>query len=94
MLGPSDISAFFDDEPTGFHLREYTNTDLVRLFRDVGFSRVRVLASVAGRHMHLPAAPFMAFEWLVRRLPRGARRPRVVRKLISPGGGVVAYKRR
>lgn len=92
LLGPSDISAFFDDEPSGFHLREYTTGDLVDLFQRAGFRRVRVIAIVAGRRFYLTSRPFVAIEAVAVRLPRWLRRTRLARKLISPGGGVVAHR--
>jgi len=91
-FGPSDISAFFDEEATGFHLKEYTTAELSQLFRRAGFRTVRVLARVAGRRFSLPAAPFIVIERLVMRLPARVRRNRYVRKLVSPGGGVVGLK--
>lgn len=92
LLGPSDISAFFDEVPTGFHLREYSTGDLVGLFKRTGFTRVRVIATAAGRRLYLPSAPFMVIEAVVSRLPRGLRKVGAIRKLICPGGGVVAYR--
>ena len=41
LSGPHDTSKFFDDIATGWHLKEYTVTELYDLFREVGFSRVR-----------------------------------------------------
>jgi SAM-dependent methyltransferase len=92
LLGPSDISAYFDDVPTGFHLREYSTMELQELFASVGFERVSVLAIAAGRRFPLPAAPFVWIEPIAERLPRSFRRRRLVRKMIDPGGGVVAHK--
>jgi SAM-dependent methyltransferase len=91
-FGPSDISAFVDEEATGFHLKEYTTSELSQLFRHAGFRTVRVVARVAGRRFYLPAPPFIVIERLVMRLPKRVRRNRYVRKLVSPGGGVVGLK--
>ena len=91
-FGPSDISAFFDEEATGFHLKEYTTAELSQLFRRAGFRTVRVVARVAGRRFSLPAPPFILIERLVMRLPARVRRNRYVRKLVSPGGGVVGLR--
>jgi SAM-dependent methyltransferase len=38
-LGPSDISKHFDDVATGLHLKEYTTSELISLFRTAGFSK-------------------------------------------------------
>lgn len=93
VVGPSDISAFFDDEATGFHLVEYSTADLVALFRRTGFGRVQVLARVAGRILLLPAAPFVLLERLAARLPDRLRLTRLTEKLVRPGGGVIAHRR-
>ena len=41
LSGPHDVSGQFDDEATGFHLKEYTCSDLARLFCEAGFSNTR-----------------------------------------------------
>lgn len=38
--GPWDISRYFDDVATGFHLKEWTYTELVPLLRASGFARL------------------------------------------------------
>lgn len=93
VSGPHDISAYFDEEPRGFHLREYGTQDMVRLFRDAGFGRVKVLARLGLRSAVLPSAPFVLLERLVALLPRRLRQTPVAAKIVSPGGGVVAYRR-
>lgn len=40
LNGPHDISKYFDDKPTGLHLKEYTVTELNNLFCKVGFTKV------------------------------------------------------
>jgi SAM-dependent methyltransferase len=49
LTGPHDISAVFDDEPRGFHLREYTYGELASLLKGVGFRRTRVVEPLHGR---------------------------------------------
>lgn len=97
LLGPADISAFFTRGPAdGFHLREYTTRELSDLFHSVGFSNVRVLAAYRGRALELPARPFLLLDRLFGALPTRLRSRlktfRVVRKALSPGGGVVATR--
>jgi SAM-dependent methyltransferase len=69
LNGPHDVSKFFDPVARGFHLKEYTNTELARLFRSVGFSRVEPYAGFRGRYLRLPLSFVRAFEWLFDRLP-------------------------
>jgi len=40
LSGPHDISAYFDDGATGFHLKEYSNEELYRLFLKTGFKNI------------------------------------------------------
>ncbi|HOX24803.1 MAG TPA: class I SAM-dependent methyltransferase [Candidatus Krumholzibacteria bacterium] len=74
LSGPHDISKYFDDRPTGFHLREYTTTDLRRLFRQAGFARCEVYASRGDRPYRLPLAGPVTCEFLLSRLPLRLRR--------------------
>lgn len=72
--GPHDISTYFDDAPRGFHLKEYSVAELMRLFRAAGFSRTRAYAYVRGRAVPLPRPLVLPLEALVLRLPLGLRR--------------------
>jgi SAM-dependent methyltransferase len=97
LLGPSDISQYFEDElASGFHLREYSDTELRDLFLGAGFATVEIVAAARGAMYRLPIAPFVAAEAGFAALPLTARlrlkRARVVRKLLSPGGGVIATR--
>ena len=40
LSGPHDISRGFDEVATGFHLKEYTYSELVHLLHNAGFSKV------------------------------------------------------
>jgi SAM-dependent methyltransferase len=42
LSGPHDISRYFDKVATGFHLKEYTATELTRIFEGVGFVEIQV----------------------------------------------------
>lgn len=79
--GPHDVSAHFDDEATGFHLKEYTTRDLRSLFEGAGFSGMQVLLKVRARTFVLPAAPLALVEGALDRLPP-ARRRQVARSVL------------
>jgi SAM-dependent methyltransferase len=68
LYGPSDISRDFDREATGLHLKEYSITDLLKLFRSVGFRRTWIERMVKGHHIPFPALPVrlmeQVFEWM------------------------------
>lgn len=70
LSGPHDISMYFDLVATGFHLKEYTNTDLSDLFKRVGFSQVKVYAGALGLYMRCPLAWLKVLERLLDTLPR------------------------
>jgi SAM-dependent methyltransferase len=55
LTGPHDISRYFDDTATGFHLKEYTNTELRRIFRNAGFRRTVQYARLRGGYFPIPA---------------------------------------
>ncbi|MGH2894733.1 MAG: class I SAM-dependent methyltransferase [Solirubrobacteraceae bacterium] len=98
LLGPADVSQYFEDEvASGFHLREYSERELRDLFRDAGFGTVKSLVNLRGRRRAAPLAPVAVAEAAFQSLPRTARlrlkRTRPVQKLLDPGGGVVAIKR-
>lgn len=69
LNGPHDVSKFFDPVARGFHLKEYTNTELARLFRAVGFSRVMPYAGFRGHYLRLPLLLVRAVEWTFDKLP-------------------------
>lgn len=72
LLGPHDVSRYFDDVATGLHLREYTTGDLRRLMREVGFREVHsVIAAKGVRFAQVPAGIVAALEAAAGALPRG-----------------------
>jgi SAM-dependent methyltransferase len=40
LSGPHDISKYFEELATGFHLKEYTVSELYQLFHNVGFNKI------------------------------------------------------
>jgi SAM-dependent methyltransferase len=97
VLGPSDISQYFEDDvASGLHLREYSDRELRDLFKTSGFASVGVIAIMGGRTGVLPMPLVAACEAVFEALPRSLRlrlkRSRLVRKALAPGGGVIATK--
>lgn len=72
LSGPWDISRYFDSAATGFHLKEYTLTDLAATFRAAGFRKARAFVTYQGHRLSpiLPVLPFSWVEWSLERLPR------------------------
>jgi hypothetical protein len=75
LSGPHDISRHFDETARGFHLREYSASELLDLFQGAGFARVAIVASLRGRTlMQIPAAVVHWAEGWVQALPASRRR--------------------
>ena len=75
LNGPHDASKFFDTVARGFHLKEYTTTELARLFRTVGFARVVPYVGFYSHYLPFPLSFVKAFEWAMGKLsPRTAQR--------------------
>jgi SAM-dependent methyltransferase len=74
LSGPHDVSAYFDEFPTGFHLKEYTITELADLLRQVGFRKIGVLLPLKVRTASIPAGIFRPFEFALGKLPHRLRR--------------------
>jgi SAM-dependent methyltransferase len=74
LSGPHDISKYFDSVASGFHLKEYTTTELGKLLRAAGFSSVTPVVRSHGRCLQLPLGIVTACERLLTLLPHGLRR--------------------
>ncbi len=81
LWGPHDVSRYFDDVPTGLHLREYTHGDLARLLRHAGFRRVDVLRGVGRPPRRAGIWPYRVVEGLFGLLPPAPRRWLMARTL-------------
>lgn len=69
LNGTHDISAYFDTTATGFHMKEYSNGELIALFRSVGFSRIRARAEIRGVSFEVAVPLIVAFERVIDQLP-------------------------
>ena len=69
LTGPHDVSRYFDEVATGFHLREYTVGELTRLFRAAGFRKFEILAGGGGFHFAVPRLLVEMIERFVSVLP-------------------------
>jgi hypothetical protein len=70
LCGPHDISKYFDLVATGFHLKEYTNTELYRLFRRAGFAKVKAYIGIPALYVRYPLVLLVVQEALLSYLPR------------------------
>lgn len=74
FYGPCDISWYFSDVPEGFHLREWSFTELAGLVDDIGFSRWKGVWYARGLCLRLPRCLIIALEHLISRWPVKLRR--------------------
>jgi SAM-dependent methyltransferase len=72
--GPHDISKSFDDVATGFHLKEYTFTELRGILRAAGFGSVRPYVATSRAHLYYPVLLVRACELFLSALPARLRR--------------------
>jgi SAM-dependent methyltransferase len=82
VSGPHDVSLYFDDVATGFHLREYTYAELIALFRAIEFKRFRGYFGGQGFYLRFPLWLLLAAEAILHKLPPTVRK-RVTRS--APG---------
>lgn len=73
LLGPHDISRYFDTVATGLHLKEYTVSELAKLLREAGFSRLSLEKSRKSYRAAVPVPLMQIVEAVVGSLPRTLR---------------------
>lgn len=72
--GPHDISRGFSETPQGFHLREWSYADLVRIARDTGYRTQHAYWTGRGRCLQWPLGTALAVEQIVAHMPLAMRR--------------------
>lgn len=88
MNGPHDVSAYFSDEPLGFHLKEWTYGELDGLLAQTGFRSAKKFWAARGLRIALPSVYFRGCEALLRHVPKRAGRQAA--RLLVPTIEVVA----
>jgi SAM-dependent methyltransferase len=94
ISGPHDVSKYFDDVATGFHLKEYTTFELRSLFGAVGFSGFAVRLGGMGMYLSVPSSFVAAYEMLLDSLPQSPRQriARIIPFRLLLGSRFLAYK--
>lgn len=67
--GPHDISKYFDEIATGFHLKEYTVTEISFLLKEIGYSKIFEILYLKRFILLLPVFLIKKIEFLLKRLP-------------------------
>jgi ubiquinone/menaquinone biosynthesis C-methylase UbiE len=97
LSGPHDVSQYFDELATGFHLKEYTLSEIYKLFRDAGFSKVSLYKSYRTTDIQIPLFSITMFlfaiiERLLMALPFPLRRKIAGMPMLFRGMTVVGMK--
>jgi len=74
LCGPHDISGYFDEVASGFHIREYTVDEAVKIFKKAGFSKCRLLLGAKGFYLSFPTLPVRWIESVLDKLPHALSR--------------------
>lgn len=75
LTGPHDISRFFTDTPEGFHLKEYTYSELTSLLLSSGFSKVKAyVGHKKAGYFPVSTSLIIAIEKIYDRFPMGLKR--------------------
>jgi SAM-dependent methyltransferase len=74
LNGPHDISRAFSEHAEGFHLKEYTVSELQTLFLATGFRHVAGYAKTRELWFRVPVGLIRALEALLHRMPARQRR--------------------
>ena len=72
--GPHDILRYFDDVATGFHLKEYSYSEIYALFRDTRFRRIGAFIGHKYIQVKTPIKILMLFESAMCHFPLRLRR--------------------
>ena len=73
LTGPHDISQYFTKVATGFHLIEYTYTDLYNIFKSVGFSKLYSPIGYKCLSLKVPPRSLISLEKIISFIPRNVR---------------------
>ncbi|MDB9315915.1 class I SAM-dependent methyltransferase [Spirulina sp. CS-785/01] len=97
LSGPHDISQFFDQVATCFHLKEYSIKELYQVLYKAGFGKIWLYKSYKKTHFKLPLNPLTltlvgAVEGIVGSLPFKLKRKVARLPLLFRGITMVAQK--
>lgn len=69
LNGPHDVSRYFDQVARGLHLKEYTLSELDRLFREIGFRRTKAYIGFSHRYVRVPVSLLGVIEVVLQWIP-------------------------
>ncbi|HEY9852603.1 MAG TPA: class I SAM-dependent methyltransferase [Leptolyngbyaceae cyanobacterium] len=97
LSGPHDISRYFDETATGFHLKEYTLAELYELFCNVGFTKVIWVKNNKNHHIEITLNQSILYliklaEKILDKLPFSLRNKIASTPLLFRGMTVIGVK--
>lgn len=84
LNGPHDVSKYYDDIATCFHLKEYTKKEILKLFKTVGFVNIKFYIGAYGIFINLPSNLLISFENLLEKIPAKLRKKLTGNYLLRP----------
>jgi SAM-dependent methyltransferase len=84
MSGPHDVSMFFSSVPRGFHLKEWTYSEIRKEILSAGFSNLYAYWQAKCLCVKMPYGYFEALERLLGRLGDGRLKVRLAIKALIP----------
>jgi len=88
--GPWDVSRYFSNTAEGFHLKEWTYTELIKLMKRIGFRDIKTYYYMKYFFFKLPVWYFFVKEKLLLVFPKGIRR--IVSIFSTPHIAILAKK--
>lgn len=90
LSGPHDVSLYFSYEAEGFHLKEWTYTEIKELIMNLGYSKFHTYWTAKGIKLRMPYTYFAFCELVISHIPKRYRR--YVTKFLIPSLSGVAIK--
>jgi SAM-dependent methyltransferase len=91
FTGPHDVSQYFSETPLGFHLKEWTYTELKNLLKRTGYSEIRGVVVRRKLNVQLPFLIFQMVEKFGNRLKKKSQAQ--LGRLFLPEVNIVAVKK-
>ncbi|MGB8951970.1 MAG: class I SAM-dependent methyltransferase [Candidatus Aminicenantales bacterium] len=74
FFGPHDISGYFSDEPEGFHLKEWTFSEIAGILERLNYSHWDAWMRRKNTYKRIPYGYFQIVETMLKNRPRRPRR--------------------
>ena len=91
FFGPWDVSFFFSDKAEGFHLKEWTFTELDKVIKNAGYGKCVGYWRVVKDYIKIPIGYFKVTESIIGMVPHTLRK-RVARYFIPRQIVIIAIK--